>query len=87
MNESDKSIIDQTLEFWQSRSEERLTRESARQIVANISGFFQVLAEWDAAQSQAVSTKQEASDICQSRFKRAVNDDCARFEAEPYSEN
>jgi len=87
MNESDKSIIDQTLEFWQSRSEERLTRESARQIVANISGFFQVLADWDTAQSQAVATKQNASEVCQSRFKRAVNDDCDRWKDKPFSEN
>jgi hypothetical protein len=35
--------------FWQSRTERELKREDARQIAENLSGFFQVLTEWDAA--------------------------------------
>ncbi len=44
---NDKSeFLDQAREFWQRRTGCRLTREDARQITENITGFFALLAEW-----------------------------------------
>jgi len=40
-------IIEQTLTFWGKRAGKDLSREDAREMVANVAGFFQVLAEWD----------------------------------------
>ena len=33
--------------FWGERTGKSFSREEAREMVANVSGFFQVLAEWD----------------------------------------
>ncbi len=41
-------VLDCTLHVWQPWSRRPLTREDARIITANMSGFFQVLAEWAA---------------------------------------
>jgi hypothetical protein len=43
-------FLDETREFWQRRSPRRLSREDARQIADNVSGFFRVLQEWDASE-------------------------------------
>ena len=39
-------LIDRTLETWQQRVDHPLTRDDARQIIENVSGFFSILAEW-----------------------------------------
>ena len=44
----DPTFLDKTVAFWQPRTARKLTREDARQMIENISGFFRVLAEWDA---------------------------------------
>ena len=49
-NDSDGDFLDETRRFWQSRTSRRLSREDAREISSNITGFFQVLLEWDAAE-------------------------------------
>lgn len=36
------------IHIWQSSASRSLTGEDAREIASNLSGFFQVLAEWDA---------------------------------------
>ena len=41
-------FIDRTLQVWQRSSPRELTREDARQIASNVTGFFEILAEWDA---------------------------------------
>ena len=38
--------VDDTLAVWQRRSRRQLSREDAREIVENITGFFTILAEW-----------------------------------------
>ena len=43
-------FLDRTLGVWQQYSSKELTREDARQITANISSFFKVLAGWAAAE-------------------------------------
>ena len=40
------NLIDETCEFWNQRLNRDLSREDARQIVANIGGFFLCLREW-----------------------------------------
>jgi hypothetical protein len=40
--------VEATRHFWETRLEKELAREDARQIVENITGFFRLLAQWDA---------------------------------------
>ncbi len=47
------AFLDQTIEFWQPRTSRTLTREDAREIVYNLSGFFAVLREWQEAERVA----------------------------------
>ena len=49
----EKTFLDRTMARWQPRSERTLTREDARQIVENATGFVQVLLEWEAAERSA----------------------------------
>jgi hypothetical protein len=48
---SDK-FLDEAVAFWQSQTERELKREDARQIAENLSGFFQVLSDWDEAEKE-----------------------------------
>jgi len=41
-------MLDRTLQVWQPWSGRPLTREDAREITTNVSGFFMVLADWAA---------------------------------------
>jgi hypothetical protein len=45
------SLIEQTRRLWHSRLGRDVSREDARQIVENVTGFFGVLAEWSQAES------------------------------------
>jgi hypothetical protein len=40
-------IVDRTVTFWSERTEQTFSREDARQMLVNVSGFFDILAEWD----------------------------------------
>jgi hypothetical protein len=40
-------IIEDTMGFWSKRTKQPISREDVRQMVMNVAGFFQVLAEWD----------------------------------------
>src|SRR5262249_30093109 len=53
--DSKSQLVDQALEIWQPRASRALTREDARQIVENISGFFRILLEWDAKERRTVT--------------------------------
>jgi hypothetical protein len=44
------NLIDQTRQVWQRRLRRDLTREDARQIAENVTGFFALLAEWSRAE-------------------------------------
>jgi len=39
--------IDKTLEFWGTRSGQKLTTEDARLLNLNLTQFFEILVEWD----------------------------------------
>ena len=43
-------LIDLTREVWKPRSRRDLSREDARQIAENVTGFFAILAEWSRAE-------------------------------------
>ncbi len=45
------NLIDRTLEVWKPRLGPDLSREDARQIAENVTGFFAVLAEWSRAET------------------------------------
>ena len=40
-------MIEQTTVFWSERTRTEISPEDAREMVANVSGFFQVLGEWN----------------------------------------
>ena len=44
------NLIDRTREVWQTRLGRDLSREDARQIAENVTGFFALLAEWSRAE-------------------------------------
>jgi hypothetical protein len=41
------NVVEQTARFWTQRTGQECSHEEARQMVANVAGFFAVLAEWD----------------------------------------
>ena len=49
-------LIGRTREVWQPRLGRDLSPEDARQIAANVTGFFSVLAEWSRMPSPANDT-------------------------------
>lgn len=54
---------DEVLAFWQRRSLRRLQRGDARQIAANMTGFFRVLLDWEKRERmEAKADKIEGSD-------------------------
>ena len=55
------ALIDQTIDLWQPRSQRGISPEDARQVVENVTGFFNILAEW-----ARVETGPKASDTDQS---------------------
>src|SRR5205085_1396230 len=48
-------LIRKTRELWKSRLGRDLSREDARQITENITGFFEVLAGWSRAEVSAMT--------------------------------
>lgn len=55
MRKMQGQLIDRTLEFWQARSSDKLTREDAREIIENVTGFFRVLQKWQVADQLAAA--------------------------------
>ena len=47
------NLIDQTISLWQPRLRRNLSREDARQIAENVTGFFAILAKWSRAEMPA----------------------------------
>lgn len=42
-----QQFIRETREFWEKRTGQPITEEDAREIIANVTGFFKVIAKWD----------------------------------------
>ena len=55
------NLIDRTHKVWQPRTGRNLTDEDARQIAANITGFFAILAEWSRAEMRVPANHNGAS--------------------------
>ena len=56
-------LIDRAIETWQPRVERDLSRDDARQIVENVSGFFSILVEWSRAEmSEPANDTRKSSD-------------------------
>ena len=51
-------FIDATLAHWQPLTDRVLTREDAREIIENVSGFFAILLEWDAEDQRRSDTSE-----------------------------
>jgi len=47
MQKPTQDILNDTIAFWSERSGREISQEDAREMVANVSGFFTVLADWD----------------------------------------
>ena len=47
------NLIDRTIALWQTRLRRDLSREDARQIAENVTGFFSILHEWSRAEAPA----------------------------------
>jgi hypothetical protein len=56
MSEPTEPFLEKTRRFWQEQTDRPLSVEDARQIAANVTGLFQVLAEWAAAEDRQEST-------------------------------
>lgn len=56
MSEPTEPFLENTRRFWQEQTDRPLSVEDARQIAANVTGLFQVLAEWAAAEDRQQST-------------------------------
>ena len=50
LHAANDNLIDQTREVWKPRLGRDLSREDARQIAENVTGFFAILAEWSRAE-------------------------------------
>ena len=61
------NLIDRTIELWQPRLRRELSREDARQIVENVTGFFSLLSQWSESE-----TAPPASDVRPYRLERSV---------------
>ncbi len=49
MNQAECQLIARTKEAWQPRAARSLSDEDAREIAENVTGFFRLLLEWEAA--------------------------------------
>ncbi len=56
---ADEDLIDRTRKVWKTRIGRDLSREDARQIAENVTGFFGILAEWSCAKTPAPENDKE----------------------------
>jgi hypothetical protein len=52
-----RELLQLTLEVWQPLSSRQLSDEDAREILANVTGFFGVLAKWDRGLRQSAPSQ------------------------------
>ena len=56
-----EKLIDSTMRLWQQRMRRDISREDARQIIELVTGFFDVLTEWEQASTTAANDHHAAS--------------------------
>ena len=64
-------LIRRTREVWQPRLGRDLSREDARQIAANITGFFSVLAEWSRAEPPMPASNANGRDVSENGARQS----------------
>jgi hypothetical protein len=72
---ANENLIDRTIELWQPRLRRELSREDARQILENVTGFFSLLSQWSKCETAA-----PAGDGRPFRLERTVDDGEVRHE-------
>jgi hypothetical protein len=70
-NAANDNLIDRTIELLQPRLPRELTREDARHIAENVTGFFSILAEWSKAEAAT-----PANDICHQPDRSSTGEVC-----------
>ncbi len=60
LSAANDNLVDGTIALWKPRLRRDLSREDARQIVENVTGFFNVLAEWSRAEMPAPANDSDA---------------------------
>jgi hypothetical protein len=55
------NLIDVTMRLWRQRMRRDISREDARQLIAHVTGFFDVLTEWEQASTAAANDNRAAS--------------------------
>jgi hypothetical protein len=59
----DNDLVGRTHKVWQPRLGRELSRDDARQIAANLVGFFSVLAEWSRAEGPTPANDAAAASV------------------------
>jgi hypothetical protein len=59
MKDLSPKIIDETARFWRRRAGKVISQEEARQIIENMTGFFHVLSQWEAAERHSMKSSAE----------------------------
>jgi len=54
------NLIDVTMRLWRQRMRRDISREEARQIIEQVTGFFDVLTEWEQASTGAANDHRAA---------------------------
>jgi hypothetical protein len=54
------NLIDRTIAVWEPRRGRQISREEARQIAENVTGFFSILHEWYRAETPAANDNEES---------------------------
>jgi hypothetical protein len=68
-------FLDDTIREWQPYSREPLTREDAREIIFNVTGFMHILMRWERAARQSTERKPRRV-----RSESATNSDLKDFD-------
>lgn len=59
----ENEFIQQTILFWEQYAGIRLSVQEAREAVANVSGFFELLNEWEGREREADSKKPAGKEV------------------------
>ena len=54
-NAETDALLDEALEIFQPRTSRRLSREDAREIYVNLTGFFRVLQDWERVEREKIA--------------------------------
>lgn len=66
MKEDKNKLVARTIDVWQPRVNEPLSPEDAKLLIENVSGFFTVLLEWEAAENEGQAADQDVSHYAKS---------------------